>query len=174
MSRRHAGHQFRPRAAALAASVLATASLGAAGGGAVSSAASTAAVSSAPASTAAPKALKPYTGRWYSLPSALELRQFTRNGVAHIEWGGRLPCTSSGCPLKITVKFTTSGQTSTRLNGKVTWINHQVKQAHSFTVGEKVRLLGAPSSHHVVFESPDADSAQLCRTIHSQQCAGET
>jgi hypothetical protein len=170
MPRRHAGHQPRPRAAALAASVLAAASLGAAGGGAVS----TAAVSTAAVSTATPKALKPYTGRWYSLPSALELRQFTRSGVAHIEWGGNLPCTSSGCPFKITVKFTTRGQTRTRLNGKVTFINHQVKEARNFTVGEKVQLLGAPSSHHVVFVSPNSDSAQLCRKIHDQQCMGET
>jgi hypothetical protein len=125
-------------------------------------------------SAAPPKALKPYTGRWYSLPSALELRQFTARGVAHIEWGGKLPCTSSGCPFKITVKFTTHGQTKTRLNGKVTWINHQVKQAHNFTVGEKVQLFGAPSSHHVVFVSPNSDSAQLCRKIHDQKCMGET
>jgi hypothetical protein len=27
------------------------------------------------------------------------------------------------------VKFTTRGQTRTRRGGKVTWINHQVKQA---------------------------------------------
>jgi hypothetical protein len=151
--------------AVIAASVLAAACFGTLGGNAVSTAAVT---------SAGPKALKPYTGRWYSLPSALEIRQFTPHGVAHIEWGGTLPCTSSGCPFKITVKFTTRGQTKNRLNGKVTFINQQVKQGHAFKVGEKVLLSGAPSSHHIVFVSPNSDSAQLCRTIHSQQCMGET
>jgi hypothetical protein len=164
--RRHVSHQLRPRAAALAASILAAASLATVGGSAVSTAAASI--------TAAPKALKPYTGRWYSLPSALELRQFTKNGVAHIEWGGKLPCTSSGCPFKITVKFTTRGQTRTRLNGKVTFVNPKAKGLRSFKVGEKVQLLGAPSSHHIVFVSPNSDSAQLCRTIHAQKCMGET
>jgi hypothetical protein len=138
-----------------------------------SAAVSTAAVSPAVASPTAPKALKPYTGRWYSRSSALELRQFTSHGVAHIEWGGTLPCTSSGCPFKITVRFTTRGRTRTRLNGKVTFVNHQARQGRAFKVGEKVQLLGAPSSHHVVFVSPDSDSAQLCRTIGDQRCNGE-
>jgi hypothetical protein len=164
MARRHSRHHLGPRPAALAAAVLAAASLVTLGGSAVSTAA---------VRTTAPKALKPYTGRWYSAPADLELRQFTGHGVAHIEWGGPLPCTTSGCPFKITVKFTTHGQTRTLLHGKVTWINHQVKEGRSFTVGEKVQLNGAPSSHHVVFVSPNADSAQLCRKIHDQRCSGE-
>jgi hypothetical protein len=164
MPRRHAGHHLRPRSAVLVALVLAAAGSVTLGGSAVSSAA---------VSTTAPKALKPYTGRWYSASADLELRQFTRHGVAHIEWGGTLPCTSSGCAFKMTVRFTTRGQTRTRLNGTVTWINHQVKEGHAFKVGEKVLLSGAPSSHHVVFVSPDSDSAQLCRKIHDQRCTGE-
>lgn len=130
--------------------------------------------SASTAAAAAPKALKPYTGRWYSIESDLELRQFTKTGVAHIEWGGNLPCTSGGCQFKITVKFTTRGQTRTRLNGKVTFVNATAKAGRSFTVGEKVQLFGAPSSRHIAFVSPNSDSAQLCRTIHAKKCMGET
>jgi hypothetical protein len=132
------------------------------------SAASANAARLAPSRSSATKVFKPYAKRWYANQSDLEIRRFTEHGRARIEWGGSLPCTSSSCPFKIRVKFTTRRHTSTRLHGRVTRVNHLAST--SFKVGERVKLYGRPSSRHLVFESPNADSAQLCRTIHASRC----
>jgi hypothetical protein len=129
---------------------------------------SASAASLAPTRSSASKVFKPYVGRWYAVQSDLEIRRFTKHGRARIEWGGSLPCTSSSCPFKIRVKFTTRRHTSRRLHGRVTRVNRLAST--SFQVGEKVKLNGRPSSRHLVFVSPDADSAQLCRTIHASRC----
>jgi hypothetical protein len=132
------------------------------------SASSANAASLAPSRSSETKVFKPYAKRWYANQSDLEIRRFTEHGRARIEWGGSLPCTSSTCPFKIRVKFTTRRHTSSRLHGKVTRVNHLAST--SFQVGERVELNGRPSSRHLVFESPNADSAQLCRTIHASRC----
>jgi len=124
-------------------------------------------------SSSAPNVFKPYAGRWYSAEADLEVRKFTTKGVAHIEWAGPLPCSSSGCALKMTVRFTTRGHTKNVLHGTVSWVNRKAKAGHAFKVGEKVKLDGRPSRRFIVLVSPNSDSAALCRTIHAHKCSGE-